>query len=229
MTDLSARIADIACRILGGPNREYPTRTQLRFGSRGSISVEIAGLKRGQWFDHENCIGGGAREMIRLKGIVPNDEIGGWLERELGIKQPTATTIPTRSSRSMITVMSAASYCFRSSGLTHPKIFDNAAQMAPATGSGQRRVCERLSIACPSCSRHPSMILYSLPKARKTPIASPGLVWSPRPTRVALRSAETTASRENRNGGRSTTNSSRAAASISSPTMTMPAIITHSR
>jgi hypothetical protein len=57
--DLSLHIADIAHHILGEHNRSLSTRRQLRFGNNGSIAVEIAGPKRGTWFDHENGVGGG--------------------------------------------------------------------------------------------------------------------------------------------------------------------------
>ena len=57
--ELGAHVGDIARKLLGEPNREQSTRHQLRFGRNGSVSVEIAGAKRRQWFDHENGVGGG--------------------------------------------------------------------------------------------------------------------------------------------------------------------------
>jgi len=86
MIDLSAYIIDIARRLLGEPNHQLSSRTQLRFGSKGSIAVEVAGSKAGTWYDHENQVGGSGWEMLRLKGGVANGEIIPWLKRELGIE-----------------------------------------------------------------------------------------------------------------------------------------------
>lgn len=82
--DVSARIGDIARRILGEPNKVHSTRNQLRFGAHGSVAVEIAGGKVGAWHDHENKIGGGVRDLIRMKGGIPEPEIDAWLNQEFG-------------------------------------------------------------------------------------------------------------------------------------------------
>jgi len=87
--DLSPYIANIARHVLGEPNWRESTREQLRFGSNGSIAVEIAGPKAGQWYDHEREEGGGPWDLLRCKlGLrLPNGEIWQWLERELGIER----------------------------------------------------------------------------------------------------------------------------------------------
>jgi putative DNA primase/helicase len=61
---LNENIALLAHELLGEPNQLLSTRHQFRFGSRGSIAVEIAGSKRGNWFDHENSVGGDGIELI---------------------------------------------------------------------------------------------------------------------------------------------------------------------
>ena len=71
--------------VLGEPNASLSTRTELRFGNNGSVSVVIAGEKRGEWYDHEEQVGGGPRELIREKRGIPDDEVPEWLRRELGI------------------------------------------------------------------------------------------------------------------------------------------------
>jgi putative DNA primase/helicase len=66
MTDyLSLHIEEIATSLLGPPNEALSNKHQLRFGNNGSVAVEIAGEKRGQWYDHENQIGGGPAEFVR--------------------------------------------------------------------------------------------------------------------------------------------------------------------
>jgi putative DNA primase/helicase len=83
--DLACHIGDIARRLLGEPNNVLSTRSQLRFGTNGSVAVEIAGEKRGSWFDHENGVGGGPLDLIRAKLGLVNSEAFDWLYRELGV------------------------------------------------------------------------------------------------------------------------------------------------
>jgi hypothetical protein len=52
-SDLRSHIEPIARRLLGTPNEELSTRGQLRFGTNGSVAVDIAGPKQGAWFDFE--------------------------------------------------------------------------------------------------------------------------------------------------------------------------------
>jgi putative DNA primase/helicase len=86
MTDLVQHITEIARHILGEPNHRLSSRDQLRFGTNGSIAVEIAGPKRGSWWDHENEEGGGPIDLIRLKAGIVNGKISEWLSRELRIE-----------------------------------------------------------------------------------------------------------------------------------------------
>ena len=85
--DLARHIAEIAERVLGEPNRKLSTRKQLRFGSHGSLCIELAGPKMGEWYDHEAGVGGGPRELLKIKGNLADADIPGWLERNLGIRQ----------------------------------------------------------------------------------------------------------------------------------------------
>jgi putative DNA primase/helicase len=85
--DLTRHIDAIARRILGEPNKNLSTRSQLRFGSNGSIAVEITGKGAGEWYDHEERVGGGPWKFLRLKGGLADADIPAWLECELGIAQ----------------------------------------------------------------------------------------------------------------------------------------------
>jgi KaiC/GvpD/RAD55 family RecA-like ATPase len=78
----STTIANIAQRVLGPPNRAHSTRTQLRYGSNGSVAVEIKGDKVGKWYDHEQKIGGNMRDLVRIKGGFPDPE--SWIRQHLG-------------------------------------------------------------------------------------------------------------------------------------------------
>lgn len=62
---LNDGIAELAYALLGKPNRGLSSAQQLRFGTKGSIAVEIAGEDRGRWYDHEAGTGGAGLELIR--------------------------------------------------------------------------------------------------------------------------------------------------------------------
>jgi hypothetical protein len=81
------RFADIVRHIRGEPNRARSTRTTLRWGTNGSLAVEIAGPKKGTWFDHENNEGGGVLDFIRVELHLQDEAAWDWLDRELGIKR----------------------------------------------------------------------------------------------------------------------------------------------
>lgn len=61
---LKERIADLSVDLLGAPNRALSSAQQLRFGTKGSIAVEIAGKDAGRWYDHEAGTGGAGLELI---------------------------------------------------------------------------------------------------------------------------------------------------------------------
>src|SRR5262245_16492864 len=84
--DLQPQIEEIAHAILGEPNKYLSTRGQLRFGTNGSVAVEISGEKRGQWYDHESQTGGGPWELLTVKGGMTNGAAIEWLESKLGIR-----------------------------------------------------------------------------------------------------------------------------------------------
>jgi phage/plasmid-associated DNA primase len=73
---LNDRIADLAIALLGSPNRELSTAQQLRFGTKGSVAVEIAGRDAGRWYDHEAGTGGAGLELIRYQFGL--DETSAW-------------------------------------------------------------------------------------------------------------------------------------------------------
>jgi putative DNA primase/helicase len=60
---LVAELELLAETLLGAPNRRASTRQQLRFGSHGSLAVELR-RDRGTWFSHETGDGGGVFELI---------------------------------------------------------------------------------------------------------------------------------------------------------------------
>ena len=87
--------AAIAKALLGEPNEDLTTKSQLRFGSKGSLAVEIAGRKRGTWFDHETETGGGMLDLIRRERGINGADAYRWLHETLGIGEPPASKYTT--------------------------------------------------------------------------------------------------------------------------------------
>ena len=85
---LKTRIADLAFEFLGKQNEALSSKSELRFGNKGSLSVEINGPKRGQWFDHEEGIGGGPLELICHQERLSRLKAIDWARRWLGVLRP---------------------------------------------------------------------------------------------------------------------------------------------
>jgi putative DNA primase/helicase len=84
-TRLNERVVDVARHLLGEPNRALSSLTQLRYGTRGSLAIEIAGEKRAEWYDHENKVGGGVLDLVKRETNLSTRAALEWLESELGI------------------------------------------------------------------------------------------------------------------------------------------------
>jgi Protein of unknown function (DUF3631) len=85
MTDLASHAETIARALLGTPNAALSTAAQWRYGTNGSLAIEVAGEKAGAWYDHEHQTGGGLLDLIvRERGC---DRAGAltWLKSDLGI------------------------------------------------------------------------------------------------------------------------------------------------
>lgn len=60
---LRSDAAGVAIALLGEPNKTASSRSTLRWGSKGSLAVEVQGPKRGLWYSHEADTG---KDMIAL-------------------------------------------------------------------------------------------------------------------------------------------------------------------
>jgi hypothetical protein len=58
---------EIVMEFRGEHNRKLSTRTDMRWGSKGSFSLVIAGSKAGCWFDYELGRGGDIIEFIKIE------------------------------------------------------------------------------------------------------------------------------------------------------------------
>ena len=114
---LNGRIADLARDLLGEPNRSLSSAKQLRFGTHGSIAVEIEGDDAGRWFDHERGVGGDGLEMVRQRHGNTNGAALDWARRWLGLPPDrpgrkkasgvaeAATTGPSEAARAQETIL----------------------------------------------------------------------------------------------------------------------------
>jgi predicted P-loop ATPase/phage/plasmid primase-like uncharacterized protein len=103
---LNERIADLACALLGEPNRALSTQKQLRFGNKGSVAVEIDGPDAGKWFDHEAGVGGDGLELIRHRRGIANGEACDWARDWLGL---SSAKRPSKSNAEKVTDIVARS------------------------------------------------------------------------------------------------------------------------
>jgi RecA-family ATPase len=77
--DFARLMEPVALALLGPPNKALSSSTELRWGTRGSMSVDLV---KGTWFDHEANEGGGVLDLIeREKGLTGADAFE-WAHKE---------------------------------------------------------------------------------------------------------------------------------------------------
>jgi Protein of unknown function (DUF3631) len=74
----SAQLEQVARSLLGEPNRALSNRHELRFGTHGSVSVD---LKKCLWFDHELKEGGDTFALAKREIGGTDRDVFVWLER----------------------------------------------------------------------------------------------------------------------------------------------------
>ena len=79
-TDFASFMEPVARMLLGAPNLAMSSKTELRFGAHGSLSIDTT---NGTFFDHESKIGGGVLDLIERVQKLSNGEAMDWL-REHG-------------------------------------------------------------------------------------------------------------------------------------------------
>jgi RecA-family ATPase len=86
MTDLAKLIEPVARCLLGEPNVQLSSKNELRFGSRGSLSVD---LRKGVWHDHETNEGGGTLDLIERQTGLHEAERFEWLTQNTTYQDET--------------------------------------------------------------------------------------------------------------------------------------------
>ena len=92
MPDWPALMPDVAVALLGEPSSR--TGRELRYGRRGSLSVDLAG---GRWFDHEAGEGGGVVELVTRERGGDTTAAMAWLE-SAGFVEPQSGQHAVRGS-----------------------------------------------------------------------------------------------------------------------------------
>jgi hypothetical protein len=81
---LAERMPALVHDLLGEPNRALSRRDDWRYGRKGSLSVLVAGPKRGAWHDHEAGIAGDALGLVIHLRRCPMREALRWALAWLG-------------------------------------------------------------------------------------------------------------------------------------------------
>ncbi|MEO0359519.1 MAG: DUF3987 domain-containing protein [Pseudomonadota bacterium] len=76
-SDLSGDGRAVVEALLGSPNKALSSAGELRYGTRGSLSVD---LRKATWFDHEANEGGGMIELVRRVRSCGAKDAADWLE-----------------------------------------------------------------------------------------------------------------------------------------------------
>jgi hypothetical protein len=77
--DLARLMEPVAIALLGAPNKSMSSATELRFGNRGSMSVDRV---KGVWHDWEANEGGGVLKLIERETGKAGAEAFDWMRRE---------------------------------------------------------------------------------------------------------------------------------------------------
>ena len=142
--NLGRLMEPVARHLLGEPNKEFSDTTELRYGSHGSLAID---LKHGRWYDHEAQVGGGVLALVARNIGCGNGEAVEWL-REQGFEVPGDT--PRRrpfAERIVCTyryLYADGSHAFDVVRLRDPKEFKQRAPDGTWRVKGIRKVLYRL-------------------------------------------------------------------------------------
>lgn len=142
-------IEQVARELLGEPNPTLSTRKELRWGNRGSLSVD---LEKDCWHDHEAAQGGGVFALVERQLGVDSRGAADWL-RARGMVEPEQRTQPRREVARYRYRDEAGAYLFDVVRF-QPKDFRQQAANGAWSIKGIRRVLYRLPelLAAPEAS-----------------------------------------------------------------------------
>nr|WP_321455794.1 hypothetical protein [uncultured Cohaesibacter sp.] len=82
----------VALELCGEPNKYLSQNGELRFGSHGSLSVQIAGESSGSYLIHETGEGGGVIDLVMDKLGCSQKKAGIWINQKYGDNDERAET-----------------------------------------------------------------------------------------------------------------------------------------
>ncbi|WP_166294352.1 hypothetical protein [Bradyrhizobium sp. 2S1] len=77
-TEFAQIIEPLAKQLLGEPNAAMSSQRELRYGSHGSLCVDLV---KGTWYDHEVEQGGGALDLVTRETKLTGQERLDWLKQ----------------------------------------------------------------------------------------------------------------------------------------------------
>lgn len=93
--DFACHMSKVAQQLLGEPNRELSRGSEWRYGTNGSVSIDV---QNGTWFDHENQEGGGVLALIKRQTGHADRDAANWLRENLGLERQSTQT-PKKAAR----------------------------------------------------------------------------------------------------------------------------------
>jgi putative DNA primase/helicase len=82
---LKAEAENLAISLLGEPSKRLTNAQQMRWGSKGSLTLSRQGQKRGSWFNHEAGYGGGMLQLIVHARFCSYPDAKQWARDWLGL------------------------------------------------------------------------------------------------------------------------------------------------
>lgn len=93
---LRADVAGVAEALLGVPSKAHSTRNTWRWGSKGSLAVEVRGPKKGLWFSHEGDEGSDLLGLIQHVHGCRFPEALAWARHWTGLEADDAVPYQPR-------------------------------------------------------------------------------------------------------------------------------------
>ena len=103
-TEFAQIIGPVAQSLLGEPNRAMSSPLELRYGARGSFSVD---LRDGTWYDHEVGEGGGVLDLVARETKLTGPARMDWLKSHGFLYD----TIPNNGTAPRASIIATYDYC----------------------------------------------------------------------------------------------------------------------
>lgn len=139
---------DVVLALLGQPNKAMSTRDELRFGSRGSLSID---LKKGVWHDHEAGNGGGVLELVMREKSLGQSDAAAWLRDGGFIPDRERQLKPKPRIAEAYDYVSAEGEFYSVCCVWFRKIFGNRRLMGVVVGNGVQKMPVRFCIGFHKC------------------------------------------------------------------------------